>query len=485
MAEATGRTGDHFDLVVIGSGPAGEKGATQAAYHGKRVAVVDRAPRPGGATVNNAGIPTKALRETALYVSGFRKKEVYGISLQLDARIAFERLRTRAGEVSTVMSDAVRHNLERHRIELVQGQARLAPGGEVRVASDGAPERRLRAEVVLIATGSRPLRPPNIPFDDPDVVDSEGILAFDQPFRSAVVVGGGPVGCEYASIFASLGIHVWLIDRAPRLLPFLDAEIAELLAQSFRETGIELLLGADLSLVGRDEEGLVVKVGDDLELRPDKLLFAAGRVGNTDGLGLEEVGVRLDERGRIIVDDHYRTSAENIFAAGDVIGPPALASVSTEQARVAMCHAFGIRFKEKVDPLSPAGIYSIPEVASVGLTEEAAAASGVDFEVGRGWFEKNPRAVVAGDTEGLVKLVFDRASHRLLGVHILGDDAGELVHVGQAVIHADGHVEDFIHTTFNLPTRTEMYKYAAYDGLTRAEARDTVPAGQGLRAPGP
>ena len=472
---------DRFDLVVVGSGPAGEKGAAQAAYHGKRVAIVERSPRPGGATVNNAGIPTKALRETALYVSAFRKRDIYGVSLHLDAAAAFDRLRARTAEVSTVMSDTVRRNIERHGIELIHGEARLEHDGSVLVVSQDQPDRVLQAEVVLLATGSRPLRPANIPFSDPDVVDSEGILSLERPFSSAAIVGGGPVGCEFASIFTALGIQVWLIDRAPRLLPFLDGEISDLLAKSFREIGIEIFLGVDESRVKRDGDSLIVEAGRDVVLRPEKLLFAAGRVANTDGLGLEAAGVALDERGRILVDDHYRTTADNVFAVGDVIGPPALAAVSMEQARVATCHAFGIRWKDRVDPLAQVTTYSIPEVASVGMTEEAAAESGIDYEVGRSSFENNPRAVIAGDTGGLVKLVFERASHQLLGVHILGDDAGELIHIGQAVIHHSGHVEDFIHTTFNLPTRSDAYKYAAYDGLARAEG--TRPGRPGAGSP--
>ncbi len=287
------------------------------------------------------------------------------------------------------------------------------------------------------------------------------------------------MGCEFASIFTALGIQVWLVDRAPRLLPFLDHEISDLLAKSFREMGIEMFLGVDQSRVKRDGGRLVVEVGDDVVLDPEKLLFAAGRLANTEGLGLETAGVGLDERGRIVVDEHYRTAAKNVFAAGDVIGPPALAAVSMEQARVAMCHAFGIRWKDRVDPLAPITVYSIPEVAAVGITEQAAAQSGIDYEVGRSGFESNPRAVIAGDTGGLLKLVFERASHRLLGVHVLGDDSGELIHVGQAVIHHGGHVEDFIHTTFNLPTRSDAYKYAAYDGLARAEG--TTPGRLGAK----
>ena len=458
-----------FDLVVIGSGPAGEKGAAQAAYHGKRVAVVERARLVGGTAVTTGGLPNKALRETALYVSGARKKEVYGVSLELDSMATFEQLRLRAAEISTLMSDAVMRNLKRHNIELVRGQARLAPGGLVQVASGDA-ERSLRASTVLVATGSRPLRPPDIPFDGHTVLDSDEILKLDRPVESVVIVGAGPVGCEYASTFAAVGTKVWLVDLSQRLLPLLDTEISELLASSLRRSGIEVIVGSGIAHVERDDAGVSVALDEGRVLRAERLLFGAGRVGNTEGLGLEAAGVEMDGRKRIVVDDHYRTTADGIYAAGDVIGPPALASVSMEQARVAMCHAFDIPLKQAVDRLLPFGIFTIPEVAGVGMSEEAARDAGVDYEVGRGWFAQNNRAAVAGETEGLVKLVCAKDG-RLLGVHILGDDAAELIHLGQAVLRHGGSLEEFIHTTFNVPTRSDAYKYAAYDALTHIEVR--------------
>lgn len=458
-----------FDLVVIGSGPAGEKGAAQAAYHGKRVAVVERSALVGGTAVATGGLPNKALRETALYVSGARKKEVYGVSLELDSTAAFEQLRLRATEISTLMSDAVMRNIERHNIELVRGEARLGPGGLVQVVSRDA-ERSLRAGTVLVATGSRPFRPPDIPFDGRTVLDSDEILKLDRPVESVVIVGAGPVGCEYASTLAAVGTKVWLVDPSERLLPLLDGEISELLASTLRRAGIEIIVGSGVARVERDAAGVAVELDGGHVLRAERLLFGAGRVGNTEGLALEAAGVEVDGRHRIIVDDHYRTTAQGIYAAGDVIGPPALASVSMEQARVAMCHAFDIPLKQAVDRLLPFGIFTIPEVAGVGMSEEAARDADVDYEVGRGWFAQNNRAAVAGDTDGLVKLVCAKDG-RLLGVHILGDDAAELVHLGQAVLRHGGSLEEFIHTTFNVPTRSDAYKYAAYDALTHIEVR--------------
>jgi NAD(P) transhydrogenase len=462
---------DRFDMVVIGSGPAGEKAAAQAAYFGKRVAVVERSPAPGGAAVSNAGIPTKTLRETAMYITGFRRREVYGLRLTLDPEATFAQLRTRTAQVIETMTEAVRVNLERHAVEFVRGRARLGAARTVHVTRDGGHERVLHGGVVLIATGSRPARPPNIPFDDRDVHDSTTVLEIDRPFGSIVVVGGGAVGCEYASIFTALGIEVTLVASGRSLLPFLDAEISELLAQAFSGMGLRLVLGGGRAAVTRDEEGLRVTLASGEHIRPDKVLFASGRSGNTEGLGLEEAGVQIDDHNRIVVDESFRTGADWVFAAGDVIGPPALASVSMEQGRVAACYALGIPFKETVDPSPPFGVYSVPEVAMVGLTEEGAAAQGIDHEVGRGWFAGNSRATIAGATDGLVKLVFQREDRKLLGVHVLGDLAAELIHQGQAVLNYGGTIDYFIHSTFNVPTESEAFKYAAYDGLQRLQAR--------------
>jgi NAD(P) transhydrogenase len=463
---------ERYDMVVIGSGPAGEKAAAQAAYFGKRVAVVEHAPRPGGAVVSTAGVPTKTLRETALYITGFRRRDVYGVSLHLDPEATLERLRSRTAEVVETMTTAVERNLERHGIELVRGRATLAPDRTVVVRGPDGGERALAADVVLIASGSHPFHPPGVPFDDPDVYDSEQILTMDRPFKSLAVVGRGIVGCEYASIFTALGVEVTVVGGGP-LAEMLDAELSRLLAEAFERAGMRLLLGKGKGrpAVARDDRGMAVTLPDGEVLRPEKVLMASGRAGNTDGLGLEAAGVALDRRGRVVVDATYRTTAPGIYAAGDVVGRPELASVSMEQGRVAACYAFGIPFKDTVDPLAPYGVYSIPEAGMAGLTEEAAAEQGIDYEVGRGWFRANARATIAGADDGLVKLVFARADRRLLGVHVLGDNAAELVHLGQAALHFGAGIDYFIHTTFNLPTQSEAYKYAAYDGLQRLQGR--------------
>ena len=461
---------DRFDMVVIGSGPAGEKAAAQAAYFGKRVAVVERSPSPGGAAVSNAGIPTKTLRETALYITGFRRREVYGLRLTLDPEATLAQLRTRTAQVIETMTDAVRRNLERHAIQFIRGDARLGPDRAIHVTGDAGQKRVLHSDVVLIATGSRPAQLPGVPLRDPDIDDSESAFEIDRHFGSLVVVGGGAVGCEYASIFTALGVQVTLVDSGGRILPFLDAEISKLLAEAFSGMGMRLVLGGGRAAVARDKGGLTVTLASGEEIRPEKVLFASGRAGNTEGLGLEEAGVQVDDRNRIVVDDRFQTTAKWIYAAGDVIGPPGLASVSMEQGRVAACYALDIPFKETVDPRPPFGVYSVPEAAMVGLTEEGAAAQRIDYEIGRGWFANNSRATIAGATDGLVKLVFQRHDRKLLGIHVLGDFAAELVHQGQAVLNYGGTIDYFIHSTFNVPTQSEAYKYAAYDGLQRLKA---------------
>jgi NAD(P) transhydrogenase len=462
---------EKFDLVVIGSGPAGEKGATQAAYFGYRVAIVERSSALGGGPVSTGGIPTKTLRETALYVTGFQQRDVYGLSLQLEPQATLMHLMSRTAEVTATAEERVRRNIERHGITLLLGTAALGPNGTVIVKNDRGEETVLEARAILIATGSRPYRPPGVPFEDPDVHDSESIIRIDRIPKTMVVVGGGPVGCEYASIFTALGVEVTLLDAGDRLLPFMDPEISGLLAHAMRRMGARMLLGSGVGTIERTDGELRVSMANGEVIRPEKVLFAAGRAGNTEDLGLEGARVDVDARGRILVDRHFRTSADGVYAAGDVIGPPALASVSTEQGRVAVCHALGIPFKETVDPLAPFGIYSIPEVAMVGLTDESAKERNIDYEVGRGWFADNTRANISGSTEGLVKLVFRRDDKTLLGVHILGDIAGELIHLGQAILHAGGTIDRFIHATFNIPTRSDAYKYAAYDGLQRLTAR--------------
>jgi NAD(P) transhydrogenase len=433
---------------------------------------VERSGLPGGAAATNAGIPTKTLREAALYVTGFRQRAAYGgLRIELDPALAIKAVHERTARVVATATDAVRENLRRHDVELVHGTGTLAPGRVEVEPAGGGPVRVLEAPVTLIATGSRPFRPPGIDFDDPDVYDSDQVVDLDRPVGRLVVIGGGVIGCEYASIFRALGSDVVLVNNARRLVSFLDDDVIDGLTAAFRAQGIEVVLDAGRATVGRDARGLTVEVGGDVR-RPDAVLFAAGRVGNTEHLGLADVGVEVDERGNVVVDAKFRTSAPGIYAAGDVVGPPALASVSMEQGRVAACDAFGIPFKHRVDPMAPFGVYSIPEAAMVGCTEAQARARGEDCEIGVAAFDHNSRAIISGATDGLVKLVFRAEDRRLLGVHLLGDIAPELIHIGQAALHFDATIDYFLDATFNIPTRSDLLKYAAYDGLQRLAARD-------------
>jgi len=465
----------HFDLVVIGSGPAGEKAAALAAYHGKRVAVVEKAPEPGGTMVNGVA-GSKTMREAALYLTGFRQRKVYGVGLELEPQLAIDGVRGRTKRVQWLLAHAVQDNLDRHGIALVHGTARLAGPGRVEVLSPHDEQSILAAEVILIATGARPLHPAGMPFDHRDVLDSDTAQRLERRMRSVVVVGGGAVACEYASIFATLGSETTLVESGPRLLPFADAEISGLLAQAFEDMGITLRLGAGHARVSADPDGVVVTLADGSAIYPAKVVVAAGRVGNTEELGLAEAGVATDSRGHVLVDGRYATTAPGIFAAGDVIGPPGLASVSSEQGRAAICHAFGITLPNSADAAMVLGVYSLPEVAMVGMTEDMARAAGEDIVVGRARLSRNARTAISGGSPGMVKLLFRRVDRRLLGAHVVGDHATELVHLPQAVLHFGGTVDYFIATTFNTPTASEAFKFAAYDALSRIEERATLTA---------
>ena len=454
----------HYDLVVLGGGPAGEKAAAQAAFWSKRVALVDQAPQLGGA-MSGGVVSSKTMREAALYLTGFRHRDVYDVGLDLTPEVATDHLRRRTDTVVQMIVEHATENMRRHGVDRVNGRATLGAGRSVVVHSPGTEPRTLTADVIIITTGSRPFHPPGIPFDDPDVLDSDAAALVDHPLRSLVVVGGGAVGCEFASIFTALGADVVLVDSGTRLLPFMDAEISDELTAVFRRMGMRVVQGAGRASAARTDAGLQVELATGETLQPEKVIFAAGRVGNTDGLGLEEAGVATDERGRIIVDEHFRTTADGIYAAGDVIGPPALGSVSMEQARVAACWAFDLPLKRAVDSLPPFGVYSVPEAAMVGLTEEGAASQGIEYATGRARFDANTRASISGATEGMVKLVFARDDLRLLGAHVFGEGATELVHLGQALIRFGATIHYFIDTTFNVPTMSEAFKYAAYDGL--------------------
>ncbi len=462
-----------FDLVVIGSGPAGEKGAVQAAYFGKRVAMVEKAAAVGGACVHTGTLPSKTLREAALYLTGFRRRELYGMTLDLDRQGSLRRLMGRLRSVTGEQVDQIARNLDRHHVTVIRGAAAFTSADQLVVRDEtGAEIRHLTAPVFLIATGSSPLRPAGVPFDDKDVEDSDTILDLDRIPDSLAVVGGGVIGCEYACIFAALGTRITIIEGRGSLMGFLDREMSDGLRQGLERDGHHIRLGDAVSTIERiPGDCLRIRLKSGAELRVDKVLYSAGRAGNTRGLGLDRAGVTMDEKGRILVNEHFQTSAAHVYAAGDVIGSPALASVSMEQGRVAMCHGFGIEYKTKVSELTPFGVYTIPEISMAGATEDQLQRTGVDFEVGRARHENNARGQITGERDGLLKLLFEVPSKKLLGVHIIGEAATELIHIGQMVMIAGGTIDVFIDSVFNFPTLSELYKYAAYDGLGRLAHR--------------
>jgi NAD(P) transhydrogenase len=455
-----------YDLVVIGVGPAGEKGAAQAAYYGKHVACVERAPEPGGAAVHTGTLPSKTLRETAIFLSGFRQRELYGLSVELRTEAAVPRLLSRKDAVRTQEVSRMTWNLERHRVTRLHGSARFVDAHTIELTGGGSAPRRVTSDVFLVATGSKPHHPPDIPFDDEDVDDSDTVLQIDRLPKTMLIVGGGVIGCEYAAMFAALHVKVTLVEGRPRLLAFLDAEIADRLRGAMQSLGVDFRLGQTTKSIRRvDGRGIVTTLADGTEIDAEKVLASSGRSGCTAGMGLEAVGVEVDKRGYVAVDGDYRTRVESIYAAGDVIGFPALASTSMEQARVAVCHAIGFTYTRQVSHLLPFGIYTIPEVSCVGFSEEDAKAKGRDFVVGRAFYRENARGKIVGDDGGVIKLVVDRKTRELLGCHCIGERASELVHLGQVVMLLGGTIDAFIEMVFNYPTLSEMFKYAAYDAL--------------------
>ena len=459
MAEA-----QRYDMVVIGSGPAGEKAALHAAYFGKRVAIVERDGSAGGSPVHRTGVPTKTLRESARYLTGYRDRDIYGVGLSLPPHMTLERLARRTSEVIAALSSSVTDRLDQFGIRLVHGAARLQPGRMVHVTSEHG-EETLAADIILIATGSSPRIPSGLSPEDPRIIDSETVFNIGELPERIVIAGGGAVGCEYASIFSALGTRVTLVEATGRLLSFMDSEISGLFEEVQRRHGIDVRLSTTISGVELPGSLLRVLLSDGDTLEVGYVMFAAGRRANTGGLGLDEAGVEVGDDGYIAVDEHFRTTAEGIYAAGDVVGPPGLASVAAEQGRSVASHVFGLGVLEHADPMPPFGVYAIPEAAKIGMTEDEARAEGVEYVIGRGMFEANPRAWIAGSPEGMVKLVFRRTDRVVLGVHILADDATDLVHLGQVMVRMGLPVDYLIETTFNAPTFTEAYKAAAYDGL--------------------
>ena len=463
---------DHFDLCVIGGGPAGEKGAAQAAYFGKKVCLVERAPKPGGAAVNTGTLPSKTLRETALYFSGLRQHGLYGIDYRVKSDITIGDFMYRERAVVESAWTMIEHNLERHHVTRVQGQARFSGPDALAVTWFKEAPKRISADIFLLATGSRPAHPTEIPFDGRVVMDSDDVLTLTAIPERLIVIGGGVIGCEYASIFAALGVRVTLINSRERLLMQLDTDLSDALRQEMtRRLGIQVMIDANVTKVRVEGDIAAVTLADSRELVADCVLYCAGREGNTHDLGLDDAGVKVNQRGFVQVDPHFRTSRAHVFAAGDVIGYPALASTAMEQARVAMCHAFDLKYKTAVSSVLPYGVWTVPEIATVGVGEDEARAKGISVEIGKSSFRDNPRGQIIGDTEGFVKLIFRTDDQQLIGASVMGEGACELIHIPAAVIHFSGTLDYFIQCVFNYPTLSDAFKYAAYDGLQRLQRR--------------
>ena len=459
----------HFDLIVIGSGPAGEKGAAQAAYFGKRVALVEREDSLGGAAANTGTLPSKTLRESALYLSGFRQRGLYGITFGLKDKVTARDFLYRERLVVQSEHARIADNIRRHEIQLYKGAASFTDPHTVEVKPRNATPTRIRGDVILIATGSHPYHPPNIPFYDARVYDSDTILNLHNIPRTLLVAGGGVIGCEYACMFAALGIEVSLVEGRDRLLGFADHEVSDTLLRCMGQMGIKLYLSDTIESVAADRL-LSVRLRSGKTLEVENLLAATGRSGNTADLVLDRAGIEADTRGNVPVDEHYRTTVPHVYAVGDVIGFPALASTSMEQARIAMVHAFDLKYKTRLAQVLPYGIYTIPECSMVGETEESLKAAGTPYVVGRAQYASNARGQIIGENNGFLKLLFAQESMKLLGVHIIGEQASELVHIGLTALLTGEDADLFIHTCYNYPTLSEMYKYATYDALGRRAA---------------
>jgi NAD(P) transhydrogenase len=457
-----------YDLIVIGGGPAGEKGASKAAYYGKRVSLVERAPYLGGAGINTGTVPSKTLRESALYFSGLRQRGLYGIDYSLRENLSIKDFMYRERIVVDNERQLIEQTMRRHNITVLHGEGSLKDIHTVQVKSaDG--EKEISGEIILIATGSSPHNPPEIPFDQKLIYDSDTILHMHHIPKTMAVIGGGVIGTEYASIFTALGIHVTLIEPRGRIVSFLDSEIGTCLMDQLKELGLRFIFGDRMTAIEPhgDHIQLTLEKGGMLDF--EVALIAAGRQSNVKGLGLEEIGVKLGERGLILVDENFQTNIPNIFAVGDVIGFPAMASTSMEQARAAIVHAFNLEYKEKLAPFLPLAVYAIPEVSSIGLTEDECKAQDIPHLIGRAYYKENARGQIIGDLGGMLKLVFSPINKKLLGAHIIGEQASELIHIASHVMLTGGAIDAFIEAVYNYPTLADSYQYAAYDGLANLE----------------
>jgi NAD(P) transhydrogenase len=455
-----------YDLLVIGSGPAGQKAAVQAAKLGKKVGIVERRAVVGGVSTNTGTIPSKALREAVLYLSGFRQRNLYGAGYRLKETVTIEDLAFRANHIIKNEIEIVEDQMARNRIDLIYGEASFIDPHQILIQQAGTLVEH-GAHVIIIAVGTEPTRPNDIPFDGQTVIDTDGLVTLKHLPTSMVIVGGGVIGTEYASILAMIGVSVILIDKRPRLLEFVDAQIIEALQRQMTDIGVTIYHEEEAVAIRKESDGQVtVSLAHRPPITTTTLMYAIGRIGATKRLNLEAVGITPDTRGRVAVNDHFQTAVPHIYAAGDVIGFPALASTSMQQGRHAACHAFGHPDHTDTD-LLPFGIYAIPEISLVGRNEEELNKAGVPYGVGIAHYREIARGQLIGDDTGMLKLLFHRHTRALLGVHVIGEGATELIHIGQAVMAYKGKIDYFIDTVFNYPTLAECYKVAAHDGINR------------------
>ena len=464
-----------FDMMVLGSGPAGQRAAIQAAKSGKRVAVVEKATCVGGVCINTGTIPSKTMREAVLHLSGYNYQNIYGVNYRVKEKINMADLAFRVQHVIRTEIDVTVAQLSRNSIETLFGTASFVDPHTIRLTGPHSTVD-YHAETVIIATGTKPATSERVPINGRNIVNSDQVMQMTDIPKTLIVVGGGVIGVEYTCMFAILGVRVILVEKRPRLLEFADAEIVEALSYHLRDSRVTLRLNEEVSTVEETPEGSVVAcLESKKKLSGDALLYAVGRQGNVEELDLPKAGIEADSRGRIKVDENFRTTQPHIFAVGDVIGFPSLASVSMEQGRIAAAHACGKTAHS--DPAEyPYGVYTIPEISFIGKTEEQLTDEDVPYEVGVAYYREIARGQIRGDTTGRLKIIFHRETKELLGVHIIGEGASELVHIGQAVLIFKGTVEYFVNTVFNYPTLAECYKAAAFNGLNKLGASLGQPA---------
>ncbi|WNV84073.1 Si-specific NAD(P)(+) transhydrogenase [Umezawaea sp. Da 62-37] len=455
-----------FDVLVLGSGPGGQKAAIAAAKLGKKAAVVERRDMIGGVCINTGTIPSKTLREAVLYLTGLNQREMYGQSYRVKHDITIADLSARTQHVVGREIDVIRNQLSRNRIALLPGLGRFLDDHTVEVVDGTEQLHKVTADKIVIATGTRPSRPDTVDFDDKTIIDSDGIQHLEHIPQSMIVVGAGVIGIEYASMFAALGTKVTVVERRDRMLEFCDLEVVEALKYQLRDLSVTFRFGETVSAVERYARGAIAVLASGKKIPAETVMYSAGRQGMTEGLDLEKAGIAADNRGRIAVDEHFRTPVSNIYAVGDVIGFPALAATSMEQGRLAAYHACG----EPVRAMSenqPIGIYTIPEISYIGRTEDELTAASIPFEVGISRYRELARGQIIGDSYGMLKLLVSAEDRSLLGVHVFGTGATELVHIGQAVMGCGGTVDYLVDAVFNYPTLAESYKVAALDAMNK------------------